>query len=221
MTVPAPTRTHGPVRLWSLPTGPLQENTILVAGAENQGFLIDPGDDASRILALVRATGIAVQAILLTHAHFDHIGAVQPVREALQVPVYLHPKDLPLYRAGGQSAARWGIPFIQPTDPEHSMTQDQEFRAGDLHLKARELPGHAPGHVVFIGGNETEPFVLAGDTLFAGSIGRTDLPGGNHEQLLQGIARELLTLPENTHVYPGHGPSTTIQREKQTNSFLK
>lgn len=217
MTVPAPTRTHGSVRIWSLSTGPLQENALLVAGADNQGFLFDPGDDASRILALVRATGVTVQAILLTHAHFDHIGAVQPVREALKVPVYLHPADLPLYRLGADSAGRWGLPFTQPADPEHPIAQGQAFTAGDLKLIARELPGHAPGHVVFVG----DGFVIAGDTLFAGGIGRTDLPGGNHSQLLAGIRQELFTLPGDTYVYPGHGGYTTIDREKRSNPFLQ
>ena len=97
---------HGAVRVWSLPTGPLQENAVLVAGAGNEGFLFDPGDDAERILALVRGAGVTVRGILLTHAHFDHIGAVQPLREALGVPVWLHPADLPLYRLGAASAAR-------------------------------------------------------------------------------------------------------------------
>ncbi|WP_119674032.1 MBL fold metallo-hydrolase [Deinococcus sp. RM] len=209
--------THGALRLWSVPTGPIQENAILIAGAGNEGFLIDPGDDAERLLTLVRGSGVTVRGILLTHAHFDHIGAVQPLREALQVPVWLHPADLPLYRAGAQSAARWNLPFIQPADPDHEITPGQTFTAGDLTLTARFLPGHAPGHVVF-----TAPgLVVAGDTLFRGGIGRTDLPGGNHPQLLAGIREQLLTLPGDTTVYPGHGPRTTIATEIQTNPFLQ
>ncbi|WP_412028205.1 MBL fold metallo-hydrolase [Deinococcus yunweiensis] len=208
---------HGSVRVWSLPTGPLQENAVLVAGADGQGLLIDPGDDADRILALVQGAGVTVRAILLTHAHFDHIGAVQAVREALGVPVSLHPADLPLYRNGATSAARWNLPFVQPADPEHDITQDQVFAAGDVTLRARELPGHAPGHVVFLG----DGFVVAGDTLFQGSIGRTDLPGGNHPQLIAGIARELMALPDGTVVYPGHGGPTTIGVERRTNPFLR
>lgn len=205
------------MRVWSLPTGPLQENAVLVAGAGNQGFLIDPGDDAARLLELVQGAGVSVQAILLTHAHFDHIGAVQPVREALRVPVFLHPADLPLYRAGAASAARWNLPFVQPGDPEHAITQDQQFTAGDLYLRARELPGHAPGHVVLVG----EGFVIAGDTLFQGGIGRTDLPGGNHAQLIAGLQRELLSLPDDVAVYPGHGPRTTVGQERRSNPFLR
>ncbi len=209
--------THGALRLWSVPTGPIQENAVLIAGAGNEGFLIDPGDDAERLLTLVRGSGVTVRGILLTHAHFDHIGAVQPLREALQVPVWLHPADLPLYRAGAQSAARWNLPFIQPADPDHEITPGQTFTAGDLTLTARFLPGHAPGHVVF-----TAPgLVVAGDTLFRGGIGRTDLPGGNHPQLLAGIREQLLTLPGDTAVYPGHGPRTTVATEAQTNPFLQ
>ncbi|WP_199776945.1 MBL fold metallo-hydrolase [Deinococcus sp. NW-56] len=210
-------RQHGAARVWSLSTGPLQENAVLVAGAGHEGFLFDPGDDAARILALVRESGVRVRGILLTHAHFDHIGAVQPVREALGVPVWLHPADLPLYRLGAASAARWNLPFIQPEAPEHEIRGGQTFTAGDLTLTARELPGHAPGHVVFVG----DGFVVAGDTLFQGSIGRTDLPGGNHAQLLDGIARELLSLPDETAVYPGHGPATTVGAERRTNPFLR
>lgn len=213
---------HGPVRVWSLPTGPLQENAVLVAGARGEGFLFDPGDDAERVLALVRDSGVTVRGILLTHAHFDHIGAVQPVREALRVPVWLHPADLPLYRVGAASAARWNLPFIQPDAPDHEIAQDQTFTAGDLTLTARELPGHAPGHVVFLAGTDGEEgVVVAGDTLFQGSIGRTDLPGGSHPELIAGIARELLTLPDATAVYPGHGAATTVGAERRSNPFLR
>lgn len=182
---------HGSTQVWTLATGPLQENAVLVAGTQNEGFLFDPGDEADKVLAWVRASGVTVRGILLTHAHFDHIGAVQPVREALEVPVYLHPADLPIYRMGAASAARWNLPFIQPQAPEFEIAQGQTFTAGALTLTAREVPGHAPGHVVFVDGAKT--VVVAGDTLFRGSIGRTDLPGGNHAQLLAGIAQELLS----------------------------
>ncbi|WP_026332646.1 MBL fold metallo-hydrolase [Deinococcus apachensis] len=215
-------RQHGAVRVWTLPTGPLQENAVLVAGQGGEGFLFDPGDEAERVLALVRDAGVTVRGILLTHAHFDHIGAVQPVREALGVPVSLHPADLPLYRMGAASAARWNLPFVQPEAPEHEITQGQTFTAGDLTLTARELPGHAPGHVVFVAQTGEAPgFVVAGDTLFQGSIGRTDLPGGSHPQLIAGIERELLRLPDETAVYPGHGPATTVGAERRTNPFLR
>ena len=162
------------------------------------------------------AHGVRVRAILLTHAHFDHIGAVQPLREALNVPVWLHPGDLALYHAGAQSAARWNLPFVQPAEPEGQITHAQVFRAGKLTLTARELPGHAPGHVVFVG----EGLAIVGDTLFKGGIGRTDLPGGNHPQLMRGIQTELLSLPADTAVYPGHGPASSIGAEQAANPFL-
>jgi hydroxyacylglutathione hydrolase len=218
----APVYTHGNVQVSMLTTGPVQENAVLVWGPEKQGFLIDPGDEAERLLAWATALGVQVQAILLTHAHFDHIGAVQPVREALQVPVYLHPDGLPLYRLGATSAARWNIPFVQPGEPEHEIAAGQMFAAGSLTLTARDLPGHAPGHVVFVASTPgQEPFAVVGDTLFAGSVGRTDLPGGNHDLLIKGIQRELLTLPDVATIYPGHGGPSTIGRERQSNPFLK
>lgn len=209
--------THGPLRVWSLPTGPIQENAVLIAGEQGQGFLIDPGDDAARIADLIAGSGVTVTGILLTHAHFDHIGAVQPLREALNVPVWLHPADRDLYALGAQSAARWNLPFTQPAAPDHDITDGQTFTAGDLTLTVRFLPGHAPGHVVFV----APGVVIAGDTLFRGGIGRTDLPGGNHPQLLQGIREQLLTLPGDTTVYPGHGPRTTVATEIRTNPFLQ
>ncbi|MFT2722002.1 MBL fold metallo-hydrolase [Deinococcus sp. A31D244] len=209
--------THGPLRVWSLATGPIQENTVLIAGEQGQGFLIDPGDDAGRIATLIAGSGVTVTGILLTHAHFDHIGAVQPLREQLGVPVWLHPDDRDLYALGAQSAARWNLPFTQPAAPDQDITDGQTFTAGDLTLSAHHLPGHAPGHVVF----RAPGVVIAGDTLFQGGIGRTDLPGGNHPQLLSGIRAQLLTLPDDTAVYPGHGPCTTVGHERRSNPFLQ
>ncbi len=217
MTMEGSAVQHGPVRVASLVTGPLQENAVLIWDQNSaEGFLIDPGDEPGKILSWVMAHGVRVRAILLTHAHFDHIGAVQPLREALNVPVWLHPHDLALYRAGAQSAARWNLPFVQPAEPEGQITQAQVFTAGKLTLTARELPGHAPGHVVFVG----EGLAIVGDTLFKGGIGRTDLPGGNHPQLMRGIQAELLSLPADTAVYPGHGPASSIGAEQAANPFL-
>lgn len=222
MTSASPAFTHGDLHVASLSTGPIQENAVLVWGPEQEGFLIDPGDEADTILAWVRANGVRVQAILLTHAHFDHIGAVQPVREALGVPVYLHPDGAELYRAGAQSAARWNLPFVQPQAPEHEIVAGQQFRAGSLTLTARDLPGHAPGHVVFVAEVQGQPgFAVVGDTLFQGSVGRTDLPGGDHNLLLEGIRRELLSLPDDAAIYPGHGNPSTVGQERRSNPFLR
>ena len=217
----APTYTHGDLHVSTLTTGPVQENAVLVWGPDHQGCLIDPGDEPGRLLAWIGELGVQVQAILLTHAHFDHIGAVQPLREALGVPVYLHPEGLDLYTLGAESAARWNLPFVQPAAPEHPIAAGQRFEAGGLTLTARDLPGHAPGHVIFVADAGDDTLAVVGDTLFQGSVGRTDLPGGDHELLLSGIRRELLSLPDAATVYPGHGGRSTVGRERQSNPYLR
>ncbi len=202
---------------------------MLAWGPEGQGFLLDPGDEAERILAWMEELGVQPQAILLTHAHFDHIGAVQPLRERLGLPVSLHPGGRALYDAVAGSAARWNLPFVQPQAHDHEVAAGQTFTAGSLTLTARDLPGHAPGHVVFVGSEGeahdgeggTPLFAVVGDTLFQGSVGRSDLPGGDHALLLEGIRRELLGLPDGVALYPGHGQPTTVGAERRTNPFLK
>ncbi|WP_041230684.1 MBL fold metallo-hydrolase [Deinococcus peraridilitoris] len=210
------TQQHAHLSVRTLVTGPLQENALLVRDAAGQGFVVDPGDEGERLLREIEAFGLRPQAIVLTHAHFDHLGAVEQLRTTLGIPVLLHPADLEIYRSASQSAARWGMNVIQPADPDAFLTPGEVLQAGDVHLTVRELPGHAPGHVILKGTD----FVLAGDTLFRGSIGRTDLPGGDHVQLIQGITRELLSLPDDTVVYPGHGGATTVGRERLHNPFL-
>ncbi len=209
--------TYGPLHVATLRNGPVRQNAVLVWDDTTQeGYLIDPGDEAQRLLAWVRALGVQVKGIVLTHGHFDHIGAVEALRGELSAPVYLHASDLPLYRTGQQSAAYWNLPFVQPADPDLWLTQGQTLPLADSTLTVRELPGHAPGHVVLTGAG----FAVVGDTLFAGNVGRTDLPYGDHEQLLRGIHQELLTLPDNTVIYPGHGKTTTIGRERAENPHL-
>lgn len=197
-------------------TGPLQENAYLLHDAAQNAYLIDPGADAPEILKAIQDRNLKLQGILLTHAHFDHIGAVQPIREALKVKVHLHDADLTLYENASLSAARWNLQIEQPSPPDARLNHGDVIETGAIQLQVRFVPGHAPGHVVFVG----DGFVLAGDTLFKGSIGRTDLPGGNHTLLLEKIRSELLTLPDETVVLSGHGNKTTIGIERFRNPFL-
>lgn len=211
---------HGAAWVRCLSTGTLNENCLLVTDAPEfgAGLLIDPGSDAGQILRMAEASGAEVQATLLTHGHYDHIGAVQAVREALKVPVWLHPGELDMYAGAGALAQLLGeTDFQQPAPPDALLRQGQTFTAGGVTLSARELPGHSPGHTVFVG----DGFVLAGDTLFRGAIAPTNLPGADRTLLLHGIVRELLSLPPHTVIYPGHGAPTTVGAERERPLFRR
>ncbi len=198
--------------------GPLQENcTLLHDGKE--AILIDPGDEAPQLLQSLKNKNLTLQAIWLTHAHFDHVGAIAEIQEVLgDIPVYLHPNDNVLFENAHLAAQRWEIPFRQPQTKTLELTDNQTLEFANTKIHCLFTPGHAPGHIAFY--IPSENFVIAGDALFRGSIGRTDLPLGNHQQLLESIRSRLLTLPNETVVYPGHGPTTTIGFEKQSNPFL-
>jgi glyoxylase-like metal-dependent hydrolase (beta-lactamase superfamily II) len=202
------------MKVYGLSVGPLQENTYLLVGEDGRGAIVDPGDEPERILAEVRRVGLKPEAILLTHAHFDHVGAVAPLVEALKLPVYLHPADLPLYQSASQSAARWGLSIPQPPEPVQWLTEGQTLDFG-LGLEVLFLPGHAPGHVGFY-----QPgHLVSGDVLFRGGIGRYDLPGCDPQALFASL-KKMTRLPPQTRVYPGHGPHTTIAQEIASNPYL-
>ncbi|MEN2982370.1 MAG: MBL fold metallo-hydrolase [Thermus sp.] len=204
------------MRVFRLTLGPLEENAYLVEGPAG-ALLIDPGDEPERLLGLLEATGLTPKAILLTHAHFDHVGAVAPLVERLALPVFLHPLDLPLYRHAAEAARSWGLVIPQPPLPVEPLAEGERA----FGLEVWHLPGHSPGHVAFLyRGEEGPPRVFSGDLLFRGSIGRYDLPGASREALFRSLKR-LLTLPPETQVYPGHGPPTTLALEAQANPFLK
>jgi glyoxylase-like metal-dependent hydrolase (beta-lactamase superfamily II) len=205
------------VKISCLTVGPFEENCYLVVDEKAQrAVLVDPGDEAARIIRVVRESGATLDAIWLTHAHIDHIGAVAAVKREWDVPVYLHPADAPLYAAGVRQAAFYGLDFEQPDPPDRELAHGDRVRFGDLEFEVMHTPGHAPGLVVFHGNG----VALAGDLLFAGSIGRTDLPLSNPADMEASLLRIMSDLRDEVLVHPGHGPSTSIGRERVSNPFL-
>lgn len=205
------------MRISCLTVGPFEENCYLVVDEKAQrAVLVDPGDEAGRIIRMVRDSGATLDAIWLTHAHIDHIGAVAAVKREWDVPVYLHPADTPLYAAGAKQAAFYGLDFEQPGPPDRELAQGDRVRVGDLEFDVMHTPGHAPGLVVFHGNG----VALAGDLLFAGSIGRTDLPLSNPADMEASLLRIMSELRDDVIVHPGHGPSTSIGRERMINPFV-
>ncbi len=196
--------------------GAFQENTYLLSDeASREAVFIDPGDDGEALAEVVRQRGLTLTAIWLTHAHVDHIGGIAGLKRRFDVPVYLHPLDLPIYTRGADVAAVYQIPFEQAPTPERSLAEGDEVRVGSLTFSVMHVPGHAPGHVAFVGHGAA----FVGDCLFAGSIGRSDLPLSEPAKLEASLER-LAALPGSTRVLSGHGPETTIARERATNPFL-
>lgn len=196
------------------------ENAYLLAcEATDECVVVDPGDAAPAVVSAIEADGLSLQAILLTHAHLDHIEGVSTVRDAVpEVPIWLHPDDLMLYRGVRQQAAMFGLDAQPQPDPTHELVPGDEYRFGDCILDVRFTPGHAPGHVIFV--NADDGVVLVGDVVFQRSIGRTDLPGGDLQTLMRSIREQVLTLPDDTVLLPGHGPPTTVGEERVGNPFI-
>jgi hydroxyacylglutathione hydrolase len=195
----------------------VQNAWIIADPASRDAVIVDPGEESDRILAEVAARQLTVTAIWLTHAHIDHIWGVDAVRASTGAPVWLHPDDRRWYDVLPEQGKMFGIeglPRLAP--PDHDLVHGESVAVGGFEFAVRHVPGHAPGHVAFIGHGAA----VSGDVLFMDSIGRTDLAGGDHEQLLQSIHREMLTLPDETRVLPGHGPETTVGRERRRNLFL-
>jgi hydroxyacylglutathione hydrolase len=207
------------LRVTGLTLGPLQTNCyVLSDDATGAAVIVDPADEAARIRAALADAGLRPAAIWLTHAHFDHVGAVADLVETASLPVYLHPDDRPLYDHASEQAAGYGLTLRAPRQPTEPLQHGQQLYVGAHAAVCRHTPGHAPGHVSFV--FEEAGAAISGDALFAGSIGRTDLMFGDHELLLRSIREQLMSLPDETVVHPGHGPSTTVGVERRTNPFL-
>ncbi|HET7456840.1 MAG TPA: MBL fold metallo-hydrolase [Gemmatimonadaceae bacterium] len=196
--------------------GAFQENCYLVIDeSTRRGALVDPGAEGDRIVDAVEQSGATLDAIWVTHGHVDHVGAIAAVKRRWEVPVYLNALDEPLYRIADRQAAMYGIPFESPPPADCALTDGATLTLGDLRFTVMHAPGHSPGLCVIHG----EGAVFAGDLLFAGSIGRTDLPLSDGARMRESLAR-VQTLDDATVVYPGHGPATTIGDERRSNPFL-
>ena len=198
--------------------GVFAENCWVVGSRRtNEGIVIDPGDQPEEILALARDMGVTVKAIANSHAHLDHILGVRGIKDATGAQFLLHPEDLEIARGAAQTAERWlGRPIDPPPEPDGLLSDGDEVEVEGLKLKVLHTPGHTLGSVSFY----TEGMLFSGDTLFRGSIGRTDLPGGNYQQEMASIVDRLLELPDDTVVLPGHMEETRIGHERQTNPFI-
>ncbi len=200
------------------PVGAFQMNCYLVADEETRdGVLIDPGDESGRLLDLIRTEGVTIRALLLTHGHVDHVMRAQEVKEALGVPLHAHPGDLELIQAAPQQAMLFGLEPGPIPVVDGELREGTDFRAGSLVFQVLHTPGHSPGGVVLLSGGNA----FVGDTIFAGSVGRTDLPGGDFRQLQRSIRNRIYSLPDDTILHPGHGPATTVGEEKRSNPFVR
>jgi hydroxyacylglutathione hydrolase len=194
-----------------------------VLGCERtrEGVVIDPGDEVDQLLAAVRDNDVEIRHILLTHAHVDHITGVAAAKNELGVPVYLHRDDLFLYEAAVEQGAMFGFK-VSPQPTPDVFYDGSVIAFGDYQVHVHHTPGHCPGGVCLriAGRNSGETHLFVGDTLFAGSIGRTDLPGGDYERLMRSITEVIFPLGDAAVVHPGHGPDTTIARERSSNPFV-
>ena len=207
----------------------MKNGFVLGCPRTREGVIIDPGDEVDDLIAMARKHGLQIARILLTHAHLDHVTGVGAAKKAFDVPVFLHKDDEFLYNATVQQGQMFGFRVEQPPPVDAYYGPGVDVSFGDIAVDVRHTPGHCPGGVclaisarsdaVSMPSGETHELIV-GDTLFAGSIGRTDLPGGDYETLITSIRSVLFAYPDGTHVHSGHGPVTTIGQEKRSNPFL-
>lgn len=202
---------------------PFAENTYLLSDADKNGWIIDPGmsnaHEWAQMAQAIESQGLRPQAILNTHAHIDHILGIPALTEKYNIPFALHPLDSPVLTGAATSALMFGINGFTPPVVTQHLSEEIPLRLGKHTLQVLLTPGHSPGSVCFY--NEKDGWLIGGDVLFNGSVGRTDLPGGHTETLMNSIRTQLYTLPNEVVVYPGHGPATTIGAEKKSNPFVR
>ena len=199
--------------------GPLAVNCFILGdAAAGEGVIIDPGDDAEKVLATVKRLGLSIRYVINTHGHFDHVGGNRQVRAATGAQLLIHRDDAAFLSRAADVAAMYGLTTGNSPPPDQFLEEGMAIRFGRYEMQVLHTPGHTPGGCCLY--LEEQGKVLTGDTLFAEGVGRTDFPGSSHEALMHGIRTKLMTLPDSTVAYPGHGPSTTIGHEKRYNPYL-
>ena len=203
-----------------LPVGPLQCNCSVIGDeSTHEAMVIDPGAEIENVLAVVRKHNLQVKQIVITHAHIDHVGGAMKLRTATGAPILLNQNDYELLKMLDVQASWIGVASPGKVDIDQNIGQADTIKAGSLTANVLATPGHTEGSVCLY--FPSQKMLIAGDTLFAGSIGRTDLPGGSFEKIIHSLHEKLLTLPDDTVVTPGHGPQTTIGHERETNPFVR
>ena len=203
-----------------LPVGPLQCNCSIIGHeTTHEAMVIDPGDDIADILALIVKHNLQVKQIVVTHAHIDHVGGAMKLRAATGAPILLNQNDSALLKMLDIQAAWIGMPEPGKVEIDHSISESDKVQAGPLLAQVMHTPGHTQGSICLY--FPAEKKLIAGDTLFAGSIGRTDLPGGSFDKIIRSLHEKVLALPDETVVVPGHGPLTSIGEERESNPFLR
>ena len=206
-----------PLRVYVMEVGPLAENTYIVEhAATRKGVVVDPGFEGEEILGRLAERGITLEKILLTHGHLDHVAAVRVLKERTGATVHIHPDESDRMQTAGVQGRMFGLHIENPPPPDVLIGEGDRIGLGDQTFQVLHTPGHTPGHVTFLAGE----MAFVGDLIFAGSIGRTDLPGGSYEALIRAVREKIFTLPDRTILFPGHGPATTVGEERRSNPFF-
>ena len=201
----------------TLVVGPIMANSFVLGCEEShEAAVIDPGDEADRILLALAESDLSLKYIINTHGHLDHVAANKWLKEITGAPILIHPLDAPMLNQVASSAAAWGITAENSPPPDRELEEGDKVTFGKVNLRVIHTPGHTPGGISLC----TDREVFVGDTLFAGSIGRTDFPGGSFEMIKKSIRQKLFALDDDFTVYPGHGPTTTIAEERRSNPFV-
>ncbi|MFZ2154590.1 MAG: MBL fold metallo-hydrolase [Bradyrhizobium sp.] len=205
------------MKIENIVVGPLQVNCYIVYDEDSlEALVVDPGDEAEKIISLIESRRLKVSNIVCTHAHFDHIGAVRRLKEETGAQVIIQKEDFEIYMRADEQAVLWGFQIEQPSEPDIYVGDGDEICVGRLRFKVLHTPGHSPGGICLYG----EGAIFTGDTIFAGSVGRTDFYGGSIAELKKSFSK-IISLPPETRIFSGHGPWTTVKKEKEYNFFVQ